>query len=144
MGLQDNLALLDIKIDSDEHQLDLCADSAHALIQMINDLKPPLSFTDEEKIKVTVNDPINLLDEIGQNVFINESIMKSASHSRYIENLTISRKNSDANSNANDINIVEEFITVWHTSSQSLENGFNKLSISESDNAKDDASSFFV
>lgn len=138
LGLQDNLALLDIKINSDEHQLDLCADSAHVLIQMINDLKPPLSFTDEEKIKVTVNDPINLLDEIGQNVFLNESIMKSASHSETFENLTISRKNSDAN----DINIVEEYYDGSHTSSQSLENGFNKLSISESDNTKDDASSF--
>lgn len=141
LGLQDNLALLDIKINSDEHQLDLCADSAHVLIQMINDLKPPLSFTDEEKIRVTVNDPINLLNEIGENEFINKSITKSANNSDTFEDLAISRKSSDANSNANDINIVEEYYDGSHTSSQSLENGFNKLSISESDNAKDDASS---
>lgn len=142
LGLQDSLALLDIKINSDEHQLDLCADSAHVLIQMINDLKPPLNFTDNEKVKLTVNDPINLLDEIKDDEFKNGSIMKSINRSDTFEDLATLKKTSNENSSASDINIVEEYYDDSHNSSQSLENGLNKLSISESANSKEEASSF--
>lgn len=142
LGLQDNLSLLDIKLNSDEHQLDLCADSAHVLIQMINDLKPPLNFTEKEKVKVTVHDPINLLDEIKDDVFNNGAVMKSANRSDSLEDLAVLKKPSNENSKGCDINIVEEYYDESHNSSQSLENDLNKLSISESENSNEEASSF--
>ncbi|KAK6457982.1 autophagy-related protein 2 [Scheffersomyces xylosifermentans] len=69
LGIHENLSLVDLKINSDEHQLDLCADSTHVLLQLISDLKLPLNFLDEDKMKVTVDKKTNLLDDINQNQF---------------------------------------------------------------------------
>lgn len=69
LHMNDSLSLLDIKVNSDEHQIDLCSDSAYVLIQLISDLKLPLNFSDEDKMKVTVDHEINLLDEENLNLF---------------------------------------------------------------------------
>ncbi|KAK6465301.1 autophagy-related protein 2 [Scheffersomyces coipomensis] len=69
LGIHDNLALLDLKLNLDELQVDLCADSTHVLLQLINDLKLPLNFKDEEKMKVKVDKPINLLQSIDEDEF---------------------------------------------------------------------------
>ncbi|ABN66339.2 predicted protein [Scheffersomyces stipitis CBS 6054] len=69
LGISDNLSLIDLKINSDEHHLELCADSTHVLLQLINDLKLPLNFKDDEKMKVTVDSSINLMDDLDENQF---------------------------------------------------------------------------
>lgn len=53
-----------LKINSDESHLDLCADSTHVLIQMLNDLKPPISYIEDQRSKVHLDSEINLLDDI--------------------------------------------------------------------------------
>ncbi|EMG50685.1 hypothetical protein G210_1654 [Candida maltosa Xu316] len=69
LGIKDNISLVDLKINSDEHQVYLCADSANTLIQLINDLKLPLNFRDEDKMRVTVPDSINITENIDTNMF---------------------------------------------------------------------------
>lgn len=69
LGIRDNLSLVDLKINSDEHQINLCADSANTLIQLINDLKLPLNFKDEDKMKVKFDGPIDVMKNIDQNIF---------------------------------------------------------------------------
>ncbi|ODV80501.1 uncharacterized protein CANTADRAFT_30350, partial [Suhomyces tanzawaensis NRRL Y-17324] len=57
-------SLLDIKVNSDDHQIELCADSMQAVLQLVNDLKLPLNFKEEDKMKVTVDNEINLLNDV--------------------------------------------------------------------------------
>lgn len=66
LGLSDSLSLIDIKINSDEHQIDVCADSAHALLQLATDMKLPLNFTAADRGKVEIDGEVNLLDDINQ------------------------------------------------------------------------------
>lgn len=63
-GIRGNLSLVDLKINSDEHQIDLCADSAHTLLQTINDLKSPVVFKTEDKVKTKVEEGFHLPDDI--------------------------------------------------------------------------------
>ncbi|RCK67471.1 Autophagy-related protein 2 [Candida viswanathii] len=69
LGIRDNLSLVDLKINSDEHQINLCADSANTLMQLINDLKLPLNFKDEDKMKVKFQGPIDVMKDVEQNIF---------------------------------------------------------------------------
>ena len=69
LGIRDSLSLVDLKINSDEHQINLCADSANTLIQLINDLKLPLDFKDEDKMKVKFSGPIDVMKDIEENIF---------------------------------------------------------------------------
>lgn len=64
LGTSDNLALVDIKINSDEHQINVCADSAHAFLQLVTDLKLPLNFTDADRAKVRVDEKINIMKNV--------------------------------------------------------------------------------
>lgn len=74
LGLTDSLALMDIKINSDEHQIELCADSAHALLQLVTDLKLPLNFTDADRGKVEVEGEFDLLDKVNYLEFAQEDV----------------------------------------------------------------------
>lgn len=65
MNLYDKLAALDIKINSDEVNLELCGDSFYTFTQLLNDLKVPLILKDEEKFKVKLEKEINILQDIG-------------------------------------------------------------------------------
>lgn len=69
MGLFEDISVLDIKINSDEHQIDLCADSAYAMSQLLNDLKSPVVFTDEEKVKIKLDNEIDLLEQVDLDFF---------------------------------------------------------------------------
>lgn len=55
--------IVDIKVNADEIQLDVCADSFHTLVQLLNDMTDPVSLEENEKSKVTV-DKVNLLSNI--------------------------------------------------------------------------------
>lgn len=64
LGIYGALLLVNVKINSDEQQLDLCADSAHTLVQLLVDLKVPVIFTDEEKFRVRVVGNVNVLEDV--------------------------------------------------------------------------------
>ncbi|CAK7891220.1 autophagy-related protein 2 [[Candida] anglica] len=76
LGIKNKLSLVEIKINSDEHQLHLCADSAHTLLQFINDLKQPILFSDEEKYKVKLSKTVNLLEDV-EDMFSKDSMHSS-------------------------------------------------------------------
>ena len=76
LGVTDSLALVDFKINSDEHILEVCADSAHTLLQMINDLKLPLNYTDADRARVTLDNDLNLLDDMNKSQFVSLSLSK--------------------------------------------------------------------
>ncbi|RLV95950.1 Autophagy-related protein 2 [Spathaspora sp. JA1] len=69
LGIYQNLSLVDVKINSDEHQVDLCADSTNVVLQLINDLKLPLDFTDKDRIKVKLDNKVNLMDGVDKSYF---------------------------------------------------------------------------
>jgi autophagy-related protein 2 len=79
LGIKDNLALIDFKINSDEHIVELCADSAHTFLQMINDLKLPLNYTDADRAKVTLDKDLNLLDDINMSQYVRSKPVKIGS-----------------------------------------------------------------
>lgn len=56
LGLSGHLPLVDVKLNSDEQELALCADSAHTLLQTLNNLKEVVVLKDEEKSRVKVNE----------------------------------------------------------------------------------------
>lgn len=57
---------LEIKVNADELHLEVCADSAHTLTQLLNDMTDPISLQEHEKCKVTTNETINLLSMIDE------------------------------------------------------------------------------
>lgn len=93
LGIRGNLSLVDLKFNSDEHQIDLCADSAHTLLQTINDLKSPVVFKNEEKFRVKVNDGFELPKEI-----LTELTSLAEINSQSIKDQNIARDTSDSQS----------------------------------------------
>lgn len=67
-----NCLVLDINLDLLE--IDLCADSSHCLIQLINDLKQPITIKADVKYKTKTGEEINVFDDIDQNAFTRETI----------------------------------------------------------------------
>lgn len=73
LGIKGDLSLIDLKINSDEHTIEVCADSTHTLLQTMNDLKPPLVFQSADKYKLELesftlpNDILNELLQMSQN-----------------------------------------------------------------------------
>lgn len=59
-------AKLEIKVNADELQLEVCADSAHTLTQLLNDMTDPISLQEHEKCKVKTNETINLLSMLDE------------------------------------------------------------------------------
>ncbi|KAM3118769.1 hypothetical protein RJF_3245 [Candidozyma auris] len=70
LGIRGELPLLDIKLNSDEHIVEVCADSFQTLIQSFNDLKVPLTFKNHEKYRFHVDKgfqwPTDLRDQINE------------------------------------------------------------------------------
>ncbi|PSK40938.1 hypothetical protein C7M61_000604 [Candidozyma pseudohaemuli] len=64
LGIRGDISLLDIKLNSDEHLLELCADSYQTLIQLLNDLKVPVTFKDAEKFRYKVDSPFSMPNEL--------------------------------------------------------------------------------
>ncbi|KAG7665878.1 ATG2 [[Candida] subhashii] len=69
LGIRENLALVDIKVNSDEHQVNLCADSTNVILQLINDLKLPIDFTEKDRMRIKLDHKVNLLEGIEMNEF---------------------------------------------------------------------------
>lgn len=68
LGIRGDLSLLDIQLNSDEHSLGLCADSFQTLIQLLNDLKVPVTFRDEEKVRFEVGKEFVMPDGIVEQI----------------------------------------------------------------------------
>lgn len=69
LGIRGDLSLLDIKLNSDEHTIELCADSFQTLIQLLNDLKVPVSFKDDEKYRFAVDKDFRWPEELMKEIF---------------------------------------------------------------------------
>ncbi|EGW33356.1 uncharacterized protein SPAPADRAFT_151331 [Spathaspora passalidarum NRRL Y-27907] len=82
LGIHDNVSLVDVKINSDEHQVDLCADSTNVILQLINDLKLPLDFTDKDRMKVELGKEVNLTEGLDNTYFsdLDGSLSKLSIH----------------------------------------------------------------
>ncbi|CAD1808874.1 Autophagy-related protein 2 CAD motif family protein [Candida parapsilosis] len=73
LEIRDGLSIIDFKINTDEIQLDLCADSANTFAQMVNDLKLPYDFDDKDKMEISVGHNIDVLNDVDNNMFKNIS-----------------------------------------------------------------------
>ncbi|KAI5968854.1 ATG2 [Candida margitis] len=73
LEIREGLSIIEFKINTDEIQLDLCADSANTFAQLISDLKLPYDFEDEDKMKLRVDADMNILNGIDSNMFKNVS-----------------------------------------------------------------------
>lgn len=135
LGIQGDLSLLDVKVNSDEHQLDLCADSAYVLIQIINDLKIPVIFSDAERFRVTVDNEVNLLDSLDLQEFSYRSKDNPLSNS--FKSVTSSGKNDGDLQ----LDIVDEYYAQPHSSSQSLDKNTDGKSNSIASSVSDPKSS---
>lgn len=60
LGISERLALLEIKVNVDDVALAACADLAHTLAQIASDLKQPIVFSDRQKYKVEVEEPVDV------------------------------------------------------------------------------------
>lgn len=70
LGVHKDLPKLEFKINSNDHKLNLCADSTFTLLQLINDLKLPLDFTDKDRFRVEVDDvPMDTFKDVDENWF---------------------------------------------------------------------------
>ncbi|KAG5417348.1 ATG2 [Candida metapsilosis] len=73
LQIRDGLSIIDFKINADEIQLDLCADSANTFMQLVNDLKLPYDFDDKDKMKVSIKEDVDILKGVDSNMFKNLS-----------------------------------------------------------------------
>lgn len=70
LGIRKDLPKVEFKINSNDHKLNICADSSFTLLQLINDLKLPLNFTDKDRFKVEVDgSPIDTFKDVDDNWF---------------------------------------------------------------------------
>lgn len=138
LGIWGNLSLLDLKINSDEHQIDLCADSAHFLMQTINDLKTPVLFREEEKFRVEVNEGFSFGEELGNEIkIIQEGGLLNGWKQTPIPEQQPTRKDSVSS----DFLIVDEYYNEPDTLDGNLEQGISKLSVEESSKSNSEISS---
>lgn len=118
-----NLSLLDLKVNSDDHQLDLCADSAHVLIQIVNDLRTPVVLNDDEKFRINVLEPCNLLNDI-EDEFKYKSHESSLSNSLKLDNDSLSESRKESQ-----LNVIDEYYN-------DLDKDISKLSISSDSSSR--------
>lgn len=68
LGIRGHVSVLDLKMNSDDHVLEVCADSFHCLMQTVNDLKTPILFQESEKTRVEPEEgfqfPEDIVDQI--------------------------------------------------------------------------------
>jgi autophagy-related protein 2 len=60
LGINERLSLLEVKVNVDDLALAACADLAHTLAQIASDLKLPIVFSDRQKYKVEVEEPVDV------------------------------------------------------------------------------------
>lgn len=142
LHIQGDVALVDVKVNSDEQRLDVCADSFYTLIQTFGDLKIPVTFTDEDKFHVKPNsefhmplDVFELLAEVNRsNLFsVSDSLRESVLnlsitddyHDRPVldvqadegSNNHIMGNSLESESAVSDFSVVEDHFTVMKTKS---------------------------
>lgn len=143
LGIRGDLSLVDLKINSDEHQIELCADSAHTLGQTVNDLKAPTVFKDEDKFKVTVDKefewPLEILDQIG--VLHTGGLRTERNFPKEPESASV---NTNKDADVSEFFIVDEYYTAANEHGKSIELGLSKLSLDSSSNSNNDSSSIVV
>lgn len=115
LGIHGGLLLVNVKVNSDEQQFDLCADSAHTLAQLFVDLKVPVIFTDEEKFRVRVEGNVNPLESI-----LDDYLLRKETSSDVLPDLQ-----------TNGLNIVDDHFNPANAVEE-IEAGIDKLNIESS------------
>lgn len=141
LGIRGDLSLVDVKINSDEHQIELCADSAHALGQTVNDLKAPTVFKNDDKFRVKVDQdfkfPAEILDQI-------KALQKGESSYFVPESQKLAPKGSNTTKESDDFFIVDEYYNDVTRQASNIDLGVSKLSLDSSSNSNVEASSIVV
>lgn len=142
LGISGDLSLVDLKINSDEHSIELCADSAHTLGQTVNDLKPPTTFRDEDKFRVRVQSdfvfPMDILSQIDR--LQKEDLEFDEISDRKVRSQQSELGHPDANE-LSEFCIVDEYYNDLISSQGNVELGLSKLSLESSSNSNNEASS---
>lgn len=136
LGIRGDLSLLDLKINIDDLHAGLCADSANALFQTINDLKTPVYFQSNEKSRTTVDSNFSMPDDIlaqirmvQKNIEVSPPIHPSLAS-------PISKGGTDVSSN---FFVVDEYYNREETLNSDVESGLNELSLESSDSNNGDS-----
>lgn len=103
VGVTFELKSIDIKVNSDEQQVELCADSMQCVVSLAADLKLPVTFEDDEKMRVRLPLDLNLLDDLNSHEFEwNEEIedpeisaVESVDDQLYVESLSANSLGSE-------------------------------------------------
>ncbi|SGZ48041.1 CIC11C00000001137 [Sungouiella intermedia] len=142
LGIRGDLSLVDVKINSDEHQIELCADSAHTLGQTVNDLKAPAVFMSEDKFRVKVEEGLKLPNEILEEI---QALRKGGSKNFASNHQTSSAKlTKPAKKDSEDFFIVDDYYNDIPGPDVNIELGVSKLSLDSSSNSNIDSSSILV
>lgn len=142
-GISGDLSLVDVKMNSDELQVELCADSAHTLAQTANDLKPPTVFTDEDRFKVKLSDSFRFADDIMEQI---NAVQRGESLPEGI-NRDLSGKAPEQTKEADvsDFCIVDEYYNDVAVPETDIDLALGKLSLeSSSANSNVDSSTILV
>lgn len=91
LGITSPLARVDLKVNSDEQHLHLCADLAYTFAQTLNDLKIPVVLEDSDKFRTTTS-PVDVFAEVKER-FLHETEESVA----------------ELNDTLGDLNIVDEY-----------------------------------
>lgn len=141
LGIRGDLSLVDVKINSDEQQIELCADSAHALGQTINDLKSPTVFMSEDKFRVKVDDNFKYPDEILEEI---QALQKGEPISSIPRKQNLPPRAFEPPKESEEFLIVDEYYNDIAQPDFNIELGVSRLSLDSSSNSNMETSSILV
>lgn len=137
LGIRGELSLLDLKINSDDHVIELCADSCNTLLQTLNDLKNPIIFRNEDKTKVEVSNNFEFPAEI-----LNE--VRGLQEGKETTPKTYGSQRSEMDSDQKD----EDFLVLdeqyLETDDKNIDSVLSKLSIDDASNSASEASQITI
>lgn len=109
LGIQEFVSLFDVKMTLDDQCLELCADSADALKQLLNDLKLPLKLSEHERNRVALKTPINLYDDIDMEAFGVGDNENGSGRDIQSEDPTSFNESSDSETKKTSFDMVEDY-----------------------------------
>ncbi|WLF77240.1 autophagy- protein 2 [Lodderomyces elongisporus] len=74
LGIRDHLSIIDFKLNVDDIQLNFCADSFNTFTQLLSDLKLPYEFLEKDKIKVSLDQELDITENVTKNMYHDEAV----------------------------------------------------------------------
>ncbi|GEQ70165.1 hypothetical protein JCM33374_g3841 [Metschnikowia sp. JCM 33374] len=133
----DELSVVELKVNIDSACMDLCADSAHTLLQTINDLKEPVVFKDEEKFRVRGRKdfslPLDIFDDLG----VSTEGEKNHLQEKLNGNPPDAKKSHMAK---DEFFFVDEFYSKSHSKEHEINDRLNNIDLNSSSSSSKDRS----